>query len=105
VPNLLQEASDLFEIVSQVLGLQRVLSRITQESGDRMKSISPEQFVAQKEFASRLALMQIEAGKVGLYATMHKIHEAIKQVGYEIAGTPELYDKVEKIRSKRISKI
>jgi len=57
------------------------------------------------EFASRLALMQVEAGRLGLYVTMHKIHEAIKQVGYEMAGEPELYDKMEKSRAKRLAKI
>jgi hypothetical protein len=51
-------------------------------------------------FASRLALMHIEAGRLGLYVTMHKIHEAVKQVGYEMAGTPELYDKMEESRKK-----
>lgn len=39
----------------------------------------------QTDFASRLALMHVEAGNLGLYATMHKIHEAVQQVGWEIA--------------------
>jgi hypothetical protein len=73
--------------------------------GEEMKEVCPEQLEKQKEFASRLALMHAEAGKLGLYVTMHKIHEAVKQVGYEMAGEPELYDKMEKSRAKRLSKI
>lgn len=57
---------------------------------------------AQKEFASRLAQMHVEAGRLKLYVTMHKIHEAVKQVGYEMAGTPEMYDKMKQAEEKRI---
>jgi hypothetical protein len=66
-----------------------------------MKQICPEDLEQQKEFASRLALMHVEAGQLGLYVTMHKIHEAVKQVGYEMAGEPGLYDKIEEARNKR----
>lgn len=52
----------------------------------------------QKDFARRLSEMHHEAARLGLYCTMHKIHEAVKQVGYEMAGTPELYEKIEKKR-------
>jgi hypothetical protein len=55
-----------------------------------------------KEFASRLSLMLVEAGQLGLYATMQKIHASVRQVGWEIADTPELYrqdnDEIESIR-------
>ncbi len=41
----------------------------------------------QQEFASRLALMMNEAGKLRLYRTMHKIHDAVRAVGWEIAAS------------------
>jgi len=56
----------------------------------------------QKDFARRLAEMHVEAGRLGLYVTMHKIHEAVKQVGYEMAGTPELYDKMKELEGRRV---
>lgn len=52
------------------------------------------------EFASALALLHAKAGQLGLYQTMHMVHEAVKMVGYEIAGTPQLYEKIEKLRRK-----
>jgi hypothetical protein len=41
-------------------------------------------FKKQQAFASKLALLMNEAGEVGLYKTMHQIHEAVRIVGYEL---------------------
>jgi hypothetical protein len=55
-----------------------------------------------RDFVIRLTMLHAEAGRLGLFSTMHKIHEAVKQLGYELAGTPELYSKIEKVRRKRV---
>lgn len=68
-------------------------------------SEKPEKYglqIKQRDFARRLALLHAEAGRIELYATMHKIHEAVKQVGYEIAGTPELYDRMEELTAAKV---
>ncbi len=38
-----------------------------------------------KEFASRLTLVMNEAMRLGLYRTMHKLHDAVREVGWELA--------------------
>ena len=42
------------------------------------------------KFARRLALMHAEAGELGLYITMNKIHLAIQEVGFEIEKKMEI---------------
>lgn len=37
-----------------------------------------------KDFAIRLGAMHAEAGQLGLYEVMHKIHAAVQAVGWEI---------------------
>lgn len=37
------------------------------------------------DFAARLGNMMNEAAEMGLWQTMQKIHEAVKQVGWELA--------------------
>lgn len=55
-----------------------------------------------RDFARRLSAMYAEAFRIGLYITGHALHEAVKRVGYEMAGTPELYDEIERRRKKLI---
>ena len=43
----------------------------------------------QREFAARLASMTAEAGRLGLFATQHKIAAAVQKVGWEIADQVE----------------
>ena len=38
-----------------------------------------------REFTSKLALIHHEAHRLGLYRTGQKLHEAVREVGYEIA--------------------
>lgn len=45
------------------------------------------------DFIRRLVLMQNEAVKLGMYQTMHKINDAVKKSGWELA---EILDGVEK---------
>lgn len=40
---------------------------------------------SKREFASRLALMMAEAGQIGLLKTMHSLHAATQECGWEIA--------------------
>lgn len=46
------------------------------------------------DFIRRLILMKVEAGRLGLFATMHAIDAATTKVGYELA------DKLKKKGSK-----
>lgn len=55
---------------------------------------------ARREFASKLSLLKYEAGRLGLFCTMQKMESAVRMVGYELAGTPELFDAVKKAREK-----
>jgi hypothetical protein len=43
-----------------------------------------------KAFASEVTLLKHRAGELGLFYTMQKLDLAVLQVGYELAGTPEL---------------
>lgn len=43
-----------------------------------------------REFCSKVALLKHEAGTLNLFYTMQKLDDAMKMVGYEVAGTPEL---------------
>jgi hypothetical protein len=43
----------------------------------------------QQEFASRLALMKVEAGKLGLHATMQRLDIPLRMVGFEMSGDTE----------------
>lgn len=38
-----------------------------------------------EDFVVRLAAMMAEAGELGLYGTMHKIHEAVQALGWELS--------------------
>lgn len=38
------------------------------------------------EFASKLALLKHEAGRLGLWLTMHELDRAVVMVGFEIAA-------------------
>jgi len=51
---------------------------------------------AQKAFASEVALLKHKAGELGLFYTMQKLDSAVTMVGYELAGTPEAYQKAKK---------
>lgn len=57
-------------------------------------------FADQQAFASRLALVNEEAQRLGLHATGHAIHEAVKVVGFEIAEIMEQKDKISRKREK-----
>lgn len=46
------------------------------------------------DFIARLQLMKVEAGKLGLYETMHAIDTATTKVGYELA------EKIKKRKAK-----
>lgn len=37
------------------------------------------------DFMSRLALLQVEAGRLGLFKTMQVLHEASRVAGFELA--------------------
>jgi len=50
---------------------------------------------ARKEFCSKVSMLKFEAGALGLFFTMQKL-DAMKMVGYEVAGTPEEYHKAKK---------
>ena len=39
---------------------------------------------ARAEFARNLPLVMVEAGTLGLYETMHALHDAVRKVGYEL---------------------
>ena len=39
----------------------------------------------QAAFASEVALLMNKAATIGLYRTMHSLHEAVRTVGYELA--------------------
>lgn len=41
--------------------------------------------VQQREFCSELALVMDKAHRLGLYKTGHLLHEAVRQVGWEVA--------------------
>lgn len=43
-----------------------------------------------QEFVNKLTFAMNEAGQLGLYRTMHKLHEAVREVGWEIAGQMEV---------------
>jgi len=49
----------------------------------------------QLQFASDLALMKERAFRIGLYATGQLMEKPLRMVGYELAGTPELYEQME----------
>ncbi len=38
------------------------------------------------EFARDLSRMMVNAGALGLYRTQHRIHDAIRELGWEMAG-------------------
>lgn len=44
-----------------------------------------------REFASKLALLKDEAGRLELWNTMQMLDNPLTMVGYEIAGTPQKY--------------
>lgn len=46
---------------------------------------------ARREFCSQLVSMKHQAGVLGLFYTMKKMDIPLGMVGYEVAGTPELY--------------
>ena len=37
------------------------------------------------EFVTKLPLIMVEAGRLGLFQTMHCLHEAVQKSGYELA--------------------
>ena len=41
------------------------------------------------DFAVSLSRLMIRAGQVGLFRTMHKVHEAVRECGYEMAENIE----------------
>lgn len=51
-----------------------------------------------EKFASDLALMKYRAGQLGLWRTMQRLEPAVTMVGFEMAGTPEACEKLEKQR-------
>lgn len=42
-----------------------------------------------QDFAVRLSCMMAEAGQLGLYITMQKLHQAVQTVGWEISDQGE----------------
>lgn len=58
----------------------------------------------QRDFATELNNVRDKAMRLGLLATGQKLDLAVKQVGYELAGTPELMEKMERIRSRPFKK-
>ena len=38
-----------------------------------------------EEFASELAFVMNKAMRLGLYRTMHKLHDAVREIGWEMA--------------------
>lgn len=57
------------------------------------------------EFASKLQFLKYEAGQLGLWRTMHFLDDPSKMCGYEIAGTPELFYKIEKQREAVLQRL
>lgn len=60
----------------------------------RADTIKPEQRRQWRDLVNRMTLLHAELHAAGLIFTGHKMHEAVKQVGYEIAelggyGEPE----------------
>ena len=49
-----------------------------------------------RDFCSEVSLLKHRAGELGLFLTMHKLDDAMKMVGYEVAGTPEKYHEAKK---------
>lgn len=41
--------------------------------------------MARQAFCAELPLVMERAGRLGMFRTMHKLHEAVKEVGYEWA--------------------
>lgn len=50
------------------------------------------------DFASRLALMKEEAGRLGLFATMQRMDSPLVMLGFEMAGDIEGCERYERNR-------
>jgi hypothetical protein len=49
------------------------------------KRLPAEQQGEREKFTTKLTLLHVEAMRLGLYLTGHKIHDAVKQLGWERA--------------------
>lgn len=47
-----------------------------------------QRLINDQDFAVRLSYMMAEAGQLGLFRTMQALHEAVRQVGWELAEQP-----------------
>lgn len=56
------------------------------------------------EFATRLGSMVAEAGEMGLYVTMRKLHEAVQAVGWEISDKNDYESHIKKLTKPTSSK-
>jgi hypothetical protein len=52
-----------------------------QETVRRLRSL----YAIRDDFVVRLVSLAAEAHRIGLHKTGHKLHDAVKQVGYELA--------------------
>jgi hypothetical protein len=58
----------------------------------------PTVYQQQLKFCSDLAIMKHRAMELGLYRTMHRLDDAVRMVGFEVAGMPDVCTKIEKQR-------
>jgi hypothetical protein len=56
--------------------------------------------IYRSDLGVKMNLLENELLRAGLYLTMHKLNEAKRMLGYEMAGTPELFRKMEIMRAK-----
>jgi hypothetical protein len=55
-------------------------------------------------FCRELTLLKHRAMELGLFQTMHRIDDAIRMAGFEVAGTPEACRKYEKATQRVIDR-
>lgn len=53
-----------------------------------------------QEFIMELAGLHVEAHKLGLHRTGHALHEAVRVVGWEVAGKVEAEQRAKKRKRK-----
>jgi hypothetical protein len=59
--------------------------------------------IYRSDLAVQMIRLENELLRAGLYCTMHKLNEAKRMLGYEMAGTPELFRKMEISRRRRVT--
>lgn len=58
----------------------------------------------QSQLAIQMNFMEVELREANLWQTARMLNEAKKMMGYEMAGTPDLYKKIEDGRQRDFEK-